>query len=92
MVTPRSRRLFDSFDRTDPALDVRLEAIHLICDLAYRPKASRAIVANCRYARVSAKHKQERQDTLAGQNKNILPTLYADQRVKNIQAAGTTVI
>lgn len=62
---------------TDPSLDVRMEAIHLVCDWAYKAVVvvgvaggpSPAVTASLLQAvatRVSAKHKQERRDAVTG--------------------------
>lgn len=54
---------------SDPSLDVRMEAIHLICDWAYKAAAGSPVTASLLQAvgsRVSAKHKQERRDAVTG--------------------------
>jgi hypothetical protein len=73
--------------QTDPALDVRLEAIHLICDLAYRKGNVSAKLLRAVGSRVSAKHKQERRDALTGLGQ-IYYRHFTQTKLKNIQAAG----
>jgi hypothetical protein len=73
--------------QTDPALDVRLEAIHLICDLAYRKGNVSAKLLRAVGSRVSAKHKQERRDALTGLGQ-IYYRHFTQAKLKNIQAAG----
>jgi hypothetical protein len=73
--------------QTDPVLDVRLEAIHLICDLAYRKANVSAKLLRAVGSRVSAKHKQERRDALTGLGQ-IYYRHFTQTKLKNIQAAG----
>jgi hypothetical protein len=73
--------------QTDPALDVRLEAIHLICDLAYRKGNVSAKLLRAVGSRVSAKHKQERRDALTGLGQ-IYYRHFTQTKLKHIQAAG----
>jgi hypothetical protein len=72
---------------TDPQLDVRLETIHLICDLAYRKGNVSAKVLRAIGSRVSAKQKQERRDALTGLGQ-IYYRHYTQAKLKSVQAAG----
>jgi len=75
---------------TDPNVDVRIDAIHQICDLIYRHKESHQIPAALLQAvgaRVSAKHKQERRDALTGLAK-IYHRHCVLSKLKDVQAGG----
>jgi hypothetical protein len=77
----------------DPNLDVRLEAIRQVCDLAYREgekKSGAAVRARLLLAvgnRVSSKNKTERRDALTGLAK-IYHRHYVATKLKQVQIGG----
>ena len=72
---------------SDPVTDVRLEAIHLICDLSYRRGCVTAKLLQAVGSRVSAKHKQERRDALTGLGQ-IYYRHFCQDKLRAVQAAG----
>lgn len=72
---------------SDPVVDIRLEAIHLICDLSYRKGCVSAQLLQTVGSRVSSRHKQERRDALTGLGQ-IYWRHYCQKRLRSVQAAG----
>lgn len=75
----------------DPNLDVRLQAIHQVCDLAYKAKNKNAYVsARLLQAvgnRVGSKNKMERRDALTGLAQ-IYHRHYVVEKLKHVQSGG----
>jgi hypothetical protein len=76
----------------DPILEVRLAAIHQVCDLAYREgeKPNAAVPARLLQAvgnRVSAKNKTERRDALTGLAQ-IYYKYYVLEKLKQVERGG----
>ena len=77
----------------DPNLDVRLEAIRQVCDLAYHEKdkkSNAAVPARLLLAvgnRVSSKNKTERRDALTGLSQ-IYYSHYVVTKLKQVQSGG----
>ena len=78
---------------SDPSLEVRLAAIHQVCDLAYRErdkKTDAAVPARLLQAvgnRISSKNKTERRDALTGLAQ-IYYKYYVAEKLKQVQSGG----
>ena len=78
---------------SDPSLEVRLAAIHQVCDLAYRERDKRtnaAVPARLLQAvgnRVCAKNKTERRDALTGLAQ-IYYKYYVMEKLKQVESGG----